>query len=46
MLLLAAGVTVKNIPTHEIIPPVYFCVQKSVKNILRGMFSHQAIRNG
>ena len=27
------GVTVKNIPTHEIIPPVYFCIQKSVKNI-------------
>ena len=29
-----AGVTVKNIPTCEIIPPVYFCVRKSVKNIL------------
>ena len=28
------GVTVKNIPTREIIPPVYFCLQKSVKNIL------------
>ena len=27
------SVTVKNIPTHEIIPPVYFCVQNSVKNI-------------
>ena len=29
-----AGVTVKNIPTHKIIPLVYFRVQKSVKNIL------------
>ena len=29
-----AGVTVKNIPTREIIPPVYFRVRKSVKNIL------------
>ena len=28
-----AGVTVKNIPTREIILPVYFCIQKSVKNI-------------
>ena len=28
------GVTVKNIPTHEIIPPVYFHIRKSVKNIL------------
>ena len=27
------GVTVKNIPTHEIIPLVYFCIRKSVKNI-------------
>ena len=26
-------VTVKNIPTREIIPPVYFRVRKSVKNI-------------
>ena len=39
-------VTVKNIPTHEIIPPVYFRVRKSVKNMLGGMFSHQAICNG
>ena len=23
---LMTGVTVKNIPTHEIIPPVYFCI--------------------
>ena len=29
-----AGVTVKNIPTREIILPVYFRVRKSVKNIL------------
>ena len=29
-----AGVTVRNIPTREIIPPVYFRIQKSVKNIL------------
>ena len=28
-----SGVTVKNIPSREIIPPVYFRVQKSVKNI-------------
>ena len=28
-----AGVTVKNIPTREIIPPLYFRVRKSVKNI-------------
>ena len=27
-------VTVKNIPTREIIPPVYFRIRKSVKNIL------------
>ena len=36
--LILAGVTVKNIPTREIIPPVYFCVRKSVKNILRVCF--------
>ena len=28
------GVTVKNIPTHEIIPQVYFHIRYSVKNIL------------
>ena len=31
--LLAAGVRVKKIPTRKIIPLVYFCIQKSVKNI-------------
>ena len=33
-LVCTTGVTVKNIPTREIIPPVYFRVRKSVKNIL------------
>ena len=43
---LATGVTVKNIPTREIIPPVYFRIRKSVKNIPGGMFLCQAIHNG
>ena len=37
--LLAASVRVKNIPTRKIIPPVYFHVQKSVKNIPGVCFS-------
>ena len=41
-----SSVTVKNIPTHKIIPPGIFLHTKFSQKHTPGMFLHQAIRNG